>query len=443
MTVLLARLREASDISDITENECVLDHVEGGFASKPTRVTPSDIRPNAQSQVEILRRSLKSSENVRIIMQKKIKDMIQKLEKADDDNKTLKDSLKRTEDDNQKVKISLDKAVTNATRLESSLEKSMKNIKDLREKLKRNDTLLKDVTISRDIALRDQSKNYQAYQNADKKNKDLEGRLQNATTKVQELEASLEKAEDKFMKFQRSLQNVGNKTEWTSTLQRLQKSEDERLKTEEENLNLLRSLKRAQELLSHSSTFIKEIGGAGESRIYSGEVKRDGDTKDYKNESERKDLLVERFQSLNESLVQADILEYAIYDGFVDAFKSAINELCTPNSLIQRGAHRLFRGYTKKVNILDSDLEKAYNGIMNAFSILHTLDPMTHPRLENFQDFDAQIHREFANIILIFQGIEQERTLSVNSLPGYGIIVFWELTREERTRIEKKKPHAG
>jgi len=362
--------------------------------------------------------------------------MTLKLEKADDDNKTLKD-------DNQKVKISLEKTFTKATRLESSLKENVRTIKNLREKLKENDTVLKDVTISRDIALRGQSKYYQAYQNADKTNKELEGRLQNATTKVQELETSLEKAEDKFIKFQRSLQNVGNKTEWASALQRLQKSEDERLKTEEKNLNLLRSLKRAQELLSHSSTFIKEIGGAGESRIYSGEVKRDRDTKDYKNESERKDLLVERFQELNGILVESDILEYAIYDGFVDAFKSAIKELCTPKLLIQRGARRLYRIYEKKVNILDSDLEKAYNGIMNAFSILHTLNPMTHPRLENFQDFDAQIHREFANIILIFQGIEQERTLSVNSLPGYGIIVFWELTREERKRIEKKKPHAG
>ncbi len=89
LTVLLVRLREASDISDITENECVFDNLEGGFASKPKRVTPSDIRPNAESQVEILRRSLKSSENVRSIMYKKIEDMTLKLEKTDDDNKTL------------------------------------------------------------------------------------------------------------------------------------------------------------------------------------------------------------------------------------------------------------------------------------------------------------------------------------------------------------------
>jgi len=225
LTVLLARLREASDISDVRENECVLDNLAGGAVSKPTRVTPSDIRPNAESQVEILRRSLKSSENVRSIMQKKIKDMTLKLEKADDDNKTLKD-------DNQKVKISLERAFIKATRLESSLKENVRTIKNLREKLKDNDTLLKDVTISRDIALRDQSKNYQAYQNANKKNEDLEHRLQNATTKVQELEISLEKANEKFINFQRSLQNVGNQTEWAAALQRLQKSEDDILKIE-------------------------------------------------------------------------------------------------------------------------------------------------------------------------------------------------------------------
>ena len=159
LTVLLARLREASDISDISENECVLDHVEGGFASKPTRVTPSDIRPNAESQVEILRRSLKISENVRSIMQKKIENMTQKLEKAADDNTTLKASLKRTEDDKQKVKDLLDKSFTKATRLDSLLKEHVRTIKNLSEKLAKNDERLKDMTVSRDIALRDQSKN--------------------------------------------------------------------------------------------------------------------------------------------------------------------------------------------------------------------------------------------------------------------------------------------
>jgi hypothetical protein len=336
-------------------------------------------------------------------MKRKIEDMTQKLEKADDDNKTLKASLKRTEDDNRKVKNLLDKAVTNATILESSLEESMKNIKDLREKLKDTDERLKDMTVSRNIALRDQSKNYQAYQNADKKNKDLERLLRNATDRVQELE-----------------------------------SEDERMKIYEENLNLLRSLKRAQELLLNSSTFIKEIGDAGAWRI--GEVKRDRKTKDFKNLSGKTALLVERLQELNGNLVKSNILDYAIYDGFVEAFNVAIKELCTPNSLILRGARRLYRLYIKKANILDSDLTKAFNGIMNAFSIFHTLE---HPQMRNFPDFDRQMYREFENILLIFQGIAQERTLSVNLLPGYGVIVFWELTSAERALIEKKKLYVG
>jgi hypothetical protein len=307
--------------------------------------------------------------------------------------------------------------------------------------LEKKDELLKDMTVRRDNALRDQTKNYQAYQKANKKNEDLEGRLQNTTKKIQDLGILLENVQDKLTNFQINLQNVGNETEWAVALQRLQKSEDDILKTEEENLNLLRSLKRAQELLLISSTFIEEIGGAGASRI--GEVKRDRDTKDYENLSKRKDLLVERFQSLNDSLVKSNILEYAIYDGFVDAFNVAINEICTPNSLIQRGARRLYRLYTEKENILDSDLDKTYKGIMNAFSILQTLDPLTRPQMKDFQDFDRQIYREFENIILIFQGIAQDRTLSVNLLPGYGVIVFWELNRAELALIKKKKPHAG
>jgi hypothetical protein len=425
LTVLLARLRETCDISDITENECVFDHLAGGGASKPARVTPSDIRPSAQREVEILRRSLDSSEALRIRMQQTIDEMTRRLQKADDDNKTLKISLKKTGDEYNTVKISLNNANTLAIRFQRSCEESMKNMKDLSERLEERDKLLTDMTVNIDNAL--------------KKNKDLEGRLQEETDRVQEFEKLLEKAEDRLTNFQENLPKVGDETEWAAALQRLLKSKDDVLKTEEENLNLLMSLKRAQELLLTSSTFIKEIRDMVASRI--GEVQRDGDTKDIF--SGKKDLLVERFQELNDNLVQSNILEYAIYDGFVEAFNVAIQELCTPNFLIRMGERRLYREYTKKDNISDSVLTKAFNGFMNAISIFHTIDPSTRPKMRFLKDFDRQVYRESDNIMLIFQGIAQRRTLSVNKIPGYGVIVFWELTSEERARIERKKLYVG
>ncbi len=93
------------------------------------------------------------------LQKRKIEDMTLKSQKADDDNKTLKNSLIRTEDDNRKVKISLEEAITKDTRLESLLEGNMKNITELSEKLKKNDERLKDMTVSRDTALRHQSLN--------------------------------------------------------------------------------------------------------------------------------------------------------------------------------------------------------------------------------------------------------------------------------------------
>jgi uncharacterized Rmd1/YagE family protein len=289
--------------------------------------------------------------------------------------------------------------------------------------LKKKDKLLKDMTVSRDNAL--------------KKNKDLEGRLQEETDRVQNFEKLLENAEDRLTNFQENLPKVDDETEWATALQRLLKSKDEVLKTEEENLNLLMSLKRAQELLLTSSTFIKEIRDMGASRI--GEVQRDGDTKDFNIFSGKTDLLVERFQELNNNLVQSDILDYAIYDGFVKAFNVAIKELCTPNLLILRGERKLYRKYTKKDNISDSVLTKAFNRFMNAISIFHTIDPSTRAKMRFLKDFDRQVYREFENIMLIFQGIAQGRTLSVNEIPEYGVIVFWELTSEERARIERSK----
>ena len=63
MPVLLARLREVSDISHI-------NHLEGGGLSKPNKVVPVNT-PSLESQIETLRRSVQTGQNARETMEKK------------------------------------------------------------------------------------------------------------------------------------------------------------------------------------------------------------------------------------------------------------------------------------------------------------------------------------------------------------------------------------
>ena len=65
MPVLLARLREVSDISHI-------NHLEGGGLSKSSKVVSVNT-PSLENQIETLRHSLQIGQNARETMEKKLK----------------------------------------------------------------------------------------------------------------------------------------------------------------------------------------------------------------------------------------------------------------------------------------------------------------------------------------------------------------------------------
>ena len=316
------------------------------------------------------------------------------------------------------------------------LETDLKDrVRDLEAELKESVVKKQDAIQSKELALAKVLKSYQALVHADNKMKELEVRLTNADYEVKNLKGFQKKADYTHEDFKRQVLRSGDsdKKEWANALERIRKSDDKIKEMEEENLNLLLSLKRAQEIIVSVSTFIKIIGDPGHPIQYPPPVEnaRDANTRNSINPSEKKNLLVERFRRLNDGLVQSRICDYPIYMEFITTFQAAINELCVPSLLIKGGACELYKMYAEKDFISDNAIPNVKRLTLAAFAILHTIVPRKPPRLDNFKDFNLQIYREFENILCIFEGIEQNRTLHVNDIPGYGVHVFWEQTRQE------------
>lgn len=495
MPVLLARLREASDISHI-------NHLEGGGLSKPNKVVPVNT-PSLEKQIETLRRSVQTGQTERETMEEKNKSMTVQLAKTEDDNrkvqlllktatervtvlekKALDDesmlkirrlALKTNDDQISNLQKNLNAANIDKFRLEREKKKletdlntsearvtqltfavhnansrdaeSQKHVKTLEAELKDSVVKKQDAIQSKELALAKELKLYQALVHADNKMKELEVRLKNADYEVKSLQDFKKKADDTHEEFkQKVLRSVDrDKKERANALERIRKSEDKIKEREEENLNLLLSLKRAQEIIVSVSRFIKIIGDPGHSIQYPPPVEnaRDAKTRTRINPSEKKNLLVERFRRLNDGLVQSSICDYPIYMEFIKAFQAAINELCVPSLLRQRGKFVLYEMYAERDFISDSAIQNVKLLTLAAFAILHTIVPRKPPRLDNFKDFNLQIYREFENILCIFEGIEQNRTLHVNDIPGYGVHVFWEQTRRESERAKTAMKEGG
>lgn len=439
MPLLLARLREVCDISHI-------NHLEGGGLSKSNKVVPVNT-PSLESQVEELRRSVQSGVKSRAIMEKKIKSMAVQLETANGDNHRLEGSLKKAKDDNHSLEGLLTKADLKIKENEIYIKHADKRMIELQTDLKSSKNLQKDTMISRDNALRKYRDTYNALVSARNNAEELEGRLKNADYEVKSLKGFKNMADDTHEDFKRKvLRSVNSdKREWATALERIRTSEDKIKKREEENLNLLLSLKRAQEIIVSVSTFIKRIGDPGHPIQYPPPVEnaRDANTRTRINPSEKKNLLVERFRRLNDGLVQSSICDSPIYNEFILGFQAAIDLLCEKSLLRQRGQCVLYEMYAERDFISDSTIQNVKRLTLAAFAILHTIAPRKPPRLDNFRDFSLQIYREFENILCIFEGIEQNRTLNVNDIPGYGVHVFWEQTRQERERANAAMKAVG
>ena len=447
---LQAHLREGSHGSDMRHNDCVFDHLEGAGQSR-SQIVPSETQVSSlqmevetlktkkqdlernlktsEEQIRQLRTSLKIGENVRNTMEKTIKDRTSKLEYANDENRKLTRSVKNAEEENRKLQLSVKNA-------EDENRKLTRSVKEAQDKVKSSENDLQTAT----------GKNWKYYtdfKNADNRAKQLDHALQNASDKVKELERSLQETNHNFTTLKNSIHFKMKQNEISSLIQTNQQLNDDIKKIEHENVDLLLSLEKAQEILSSVSPYI--VGGDKHHRTYLVplEPQRNRTSITYKDEYEKKDLLVERFQRLNDALVESNILDKAIYDTFIGTFQKAITVLCEPKMPIKQRKSTLYRTYVKKDFIPTSEISKLKDLTIQSFSCFKSTVSVTKPIYKGFLNFDQQIHREFENILCIFQGILQKRVLHINFIQGYGDHVFWEMNKREKERVQRITGHIG
>jgi hypothetical protein len=468
MPDLLARLREVSDFSDMTHNDCVFDHLEGVAQSRNQVVPFESERETLRYQIESLseqnrslQRDLETSNKKNVELQRsllnavRVKDtMTLKIRTLETGKSTIEKDLQATKlklqkslEENKKVKDDLKNADNRATSLTNAIDsergKCIQNAEEYKKDKKDMNNIIKDLRISLQIANDGISKRYNDWRDVQREAVELKTTVKNALNRVKELEGSLQEANNMIKELQTSFNGDDDQQKLLVTVRRNQELDIKVREGEKENMNLLLSLNRTQEILSSVSTYIDRIAGKGHDRKYPvDEKKRDRNARDYINFNEKTELLVQRFQSLNEDLVKSNILENIIYKNFIDAFNNAIQGLCTPHRLLQ-GKCKLYETYIKKDPIFESLIWTVKELTITAFAHFKMIQPTQQPILASFRNFDLQIHREFENILCIFQGIEQKRTLNAVSVQGYGVHVFWLLTKQERKKTLQVLKEAG
>ena len=55
------------------------------------------------------------------------------------------------------------------------------------------------------------------------------------------------------------------------------------------------------------------------------------------------------------------------------------------------------------------------------------------------KNFDLQVHREFENILCIYEGFGDDTMLKAKSIPGYGFHVFLDMSHEALARARQRK----
>jgi chromosome segregation ATPase len=333
----------------------------------------------SEEQIRQLRTSLKIGENVRNTMEKTIKDRTSKLEHVNDENHKLQLSVKNAGNENRK----LTRSVKNAEDENRKLQHSVKNAEDENRKLTRSVKEAQDKVKSSENDLQTATgknwKYYTDFKNADNRAKQLDHALQNASDKVKELERSLQETNHNFTALKNSIHLQKDQNEISSLIQTNQQLNDDIKKIEHENVDLLLSLEKAQEILSSVSPYI--VGGDKHHRTYLVplEPQRNRTSITYKDEYEKKALLVERFQRLNDALVESNILDKAIYDTFIGTFQKAITVLCEPKMPIKQRNSTLYRTYVKKDFIPTSEISKLKDLTIQSFSCFKSTVSATKP----------------------------------------------------------------
>jgi hypothetical protein len=251
-------------------------------------------------------------------------------------------------------------------------------------------------------------------------NAKLKRDLKTADERAAKLEISIEKERKK------SIKNDEEKARMTKIDIR---------KIEDENLSLILSLHRAQETVSTIAKFLALSGHDWHRREYQSPNPTWFGSFYYDDFETKICALIERFNGLNHILLNSDILQYKIYNNFILAFKKAVDVLCTPS---HGKKFILYNEYQKKGSLTKDDIDIAKPLTIEAFMCYKTTESVNKPTLPNRKNFDLQVHREFENILCLYEGFDEDKRLKGKWIDGYGFHVFLDVSEEDIAHARRR-----
>ena len=206
-------------------------------------------------------------------------------------------------------------------------------------------------------------------------------------------------------------------------------------KIKDENLSLILSLHRAQETVSTIAKFLAFSGHDWYRREYPVPSHTWFGTFYYDDFETKIGALIERFNGLNHILLNSDILQYKIYNDFILAFQKAADVLCTHS---YGKKFILYNEYQKKASLRKDDVNIAKPLTIEAFICYNTTESVNKPTLPNRKNFDLQVHREFENILCLYEGFDEDKRLKGKWIEGYGFHVFLDVSEEDIARARRR-----
>ena len=206
-------------------------------------------------------------------------------------------------------------------------------------------------------------------------------------------------------------------------------------KIEDENLSLILSLHRAQETVSTIAKFLALSGHAWHRREYQSPNPTWYGSFYYEDFETKIGALIERFNGLNHILLNSDISRYKIYNNFILAFQKAADVLCTPS---HGKKFILYNEYQKKSSLTKDDIDIAKPLTIEAFMCYTTTESVNKPTLPNRKNFDLQVHREFENILCLYEGFDEDKILKGKWIDGYGFHVFLDVSEEDIAHARRR-----
>lgn len=401
MADLLTRLREVSYFSDITHNDCVFDHLEGGVQSRNKVTSFESERKTLEYQIQSL-----SEQN---------RSLQRDLETSNNKNVELESLLMNAVRGKDAMTLKLQKLETEKDTVEQDLQAMKMNLQRSSEEHKKVTLALQAMKLKLQRSSEDHEKVKMDLRKADQRAANLEKTLDSERKK------SVRKGEEDVRQMKLQVKRV-----------------------ETEKINLLLSLDRAQETVSTIAQFIAHTGTEWHTRDYVVPYHNWHGSFEYEDFETKTNLLIQRFQCLNSVLKFSNVLQFSIYRNFIVAFQKAIDVLCTHGHAHTKKEEdiSIYSEYKRKDGIKKADIDTVKPLTIDAFMCYKTTESVTKPSGGQMK-FDLQIHREFENILCIYEGFDEDKRLKAKVLPGYGFHVFLDLTAHDLQRISKLRKYMG